>query len=185
MTRNILAIDDEPHMLRLLERIITEKTAYSIFTTSSPLEVPDLLEKNTYNLIITDLKMPGLDGLDILRLLKEKGRPEVVIIITAFGAMETAVEALSLGVFDYMTKPFRKEQILFTIERAMRCQLIKQESTRLSAIFEREPYDEARRSFEREYVHRLAQRVGSDRAAMARRSGLSVETIAATLKEEG
>jgi DNA-binding NtrC family response regulator len=177
MTRSILAIDDEPDMLRLLDRIVTEKTAYSISTTSSPLEVPDILEKNTYNLIITDLKMPGLDGLDILRLVREKGRPEEVVIITAFGAMDSALEALSLGVFDYITKPFKKEQILFTIERAMRCQQMKLEWAELSAICEKEPYEEARRSFEREYVRRLAARTGFDHTAMARRSGLPVEAI--------
>lgn len=184
MTRNILVIDDEPHMLMLLERIITERTAYGVTTTNSPLEVPDLLYRNAYDLIISDLKMPGMDGLDILRLVMERERPEEVVIITAFGAMDTAREAMSLGVFDYITKPFKKEQILFTIDRAMRCQRIKQESIRLSAIFEREPYEEARRSFEREYVRRLAARTGPDLEAVAERSGLPVENVTAALKEE-
>lgn len=184
MTQSILAIDDEPHMLRLLERIITEKTSYSVSTTNNPLEVPGLLEKNTYNLIISDLKMPGMDGLDILRLLKEKNRPEEMIIITAFGSLETAIEALSLGVFDYITKPFKKEQIIFTMDRAMRWQQLKQEAAKLSAIFDKEPYDEARRDFEREYVIRLAKRAGCGRSAMAERSGLPDDVIAAALEKE-
>jgi two-component system response regulator PilR (NtrC family) len=103
MTQRILAVDDELHMLTLLERIITEKTPYQIVTTNNALEVPALLEKSQFDLIITDLKMPGLDGMDILRLVREQGRPEEVIIITAFGSLESAIEALSRKVFDYIT----------------------------------------------------------------------------------
>ena len=66
MKQTILSVDDEPHMLKLLERIITEKTPYHVTTTSNSLEVPELLKQNTYDLILTDLKMPGLDGMDIL-----------------------------------------------------------------------------------------------------------------------
>ena len=58
MTQTILSVDDEPHMLKLLERIITEKTAYRITTTNNSLEVPELLKQNTYDLILADLKMP-------------------------------------------------------------------------------------------------------------------------------
>ena len=88
MKQHILAIDDELDMLKLLERIITEKTPYRITTTNNSLEVEQLLEQTQFDLIITDLKMPGLDGMDVLRLVKEKKRYEEVIILTAFGSME-------------------------------------------------------------------------------------------------
>jgi len=184
MKQHILAIDDELDMLKLLERIITEKTPYRITTTNNSLEVKQLLEETQFDLIITDLKMPGMDGMDVLRLVKEKKRYEEVIILTAFGSMESAIKALSLGVFDYITKPFKKEQIIYTLERAMRWQKLKKEAAQMEDIFAREPYDEAYKEFEREYVRRLAKRAGEDKNVMAERSGLPVETLAAAMNAE-
>lgn len=183
MTQRILAVDDEVHMLRLLERIISEKTPYSIVTTNSSLEVPKLLEQGTFDLILTDLKMPGIDGLDILRRVKEQGRGEEIVILTAFGSLETAIEALSNDVFDYITKPFKKEQILFTVNKAMRWQRLKREAAALAALLEPEPYAEAEQAFRAEYLRRLAERCAGDRAMMAHRSGLPGEEIARYLRD--
>lgn len=183
MAQQILAVDDEPHMLKLLERIILDKTSYRMTTTSNSLEVPEILEKEAFDLIISDLKMPGLDGLDLLRWIKERNRDEELIIITAFGSLETAVEALSLGVFDYITKPFKREQIIYTVDRGMRWQKLKREAKRSSRVFCREPFEDARRAFEAEYVRRLAERCNQDEQAMAQRSGLSAEAITAALRD--
>ncbi len=183
MQQTILAVDDEPHMLKLMERIITEKTPYQITTTSNSLEVPEILEKSQFDLIIMDLKMPGMDGLDLLRLVKEKERFEEVVIITAFGSLETAIEALSLGVFDYITKPFKKEQIIFTINRVMRWQQMRREATRMEGMFNQEPCEKAREAFEREYVVRLLQRCDGDPKVAAERSGLPLERVV-SLQEE-
>ncbi len=181
MKQRILAIDDEPHMLKLLQRIITEKTDYDITPTNNPLEVEGILAEQEFDVIITDLKMPGLDGMDILRMVREKNRFEQVIMITAFGSLDTAVEALSQGVFDYITKPFKKEQIVFTIDRAMRWQRVKRDAARLAAVFDREPYDEALKAFQREYVRRLADRCDADQKAMAEHSGLPLDRIGALM----
>jgi DNA-binding NtrC family response regulator len=178
MKQRILAVDDEPHMLLLLERIIGEKTPYGIVTTNSPLEVPGLLERERFDLVITDLKMPGVDGLDILRTIRAKDRFEQVIIITAFGSLESAIEAMSQGVFDYITKPFKKEQIIFTVDRAMRWQEVKREMMRLEDVFALEPCGAAEEAFRREYVQRLALRCGGDLAAVARRAALPLDTVA-------
>jgi DNA-binding NtrC family response regulator len=177
MKQQILALDDEIDMLKLLERIINERTPYRIVTTNNVLELPGLLEQSRFDLIITDLKMPGMDGMDVLRFVKAQGRPEEVIIITAFGSLDTAVEALSLGVFDYITKPFKKEQIIFTVDRAMRWQRMKAEAAGMTAVFDREPYTDALRAFEREYVRRLRERCGGNRAAMLERSGLDPAAV--------
>ena len=71
MEQRILAVDDEPHMLKLMERIITEKTPYRIRTTSNSLEVPEILEKNRFDLIIVDLKMPGMDGIETAKKIRD------------------------------------------------------------------------------------------------------------------
>jgi DNA-binding NtrC family response regulator len=183
MEQRILAVDDEPHMLQLLERIVKEKTPYHITTTSNSLMVPKMLEETRYDLIISDLKMPGLDGLDLLRMIRENHRSEELIIITAFGSLETAVEAMSQGVFDYITKPFKKEQILFTIDRGMRWQKLKRESLRMQKVFLMEPYDKASRAFLREYVRTLARRTGGNEQEVTARSGLAAEVIAEVLRE--
>jgi DNA-binding NtrC family response regulator len=184
VTQRILAVDDEVHMLRLLERIITEKTPYPIVTTNSPLEVARLLEEQRFDLILTDLKMPGMDGIDILRAVKERGRGEEVVILTAFGSLETAIEALSNDVFDYITKPFKKEQILFTVHKAMRWQRLRREAEAVAALFEREPYPHAERAFRAEYLRRLAARCEGDPSAVAVRSGLSPEQVAESLRPQ-
>ena len=180
--QKILVIDDEPHMLKLMERIITEKTAYQIICTSNPLEAPQILEGEQFDLLITDLRMPGMDGMDILRYIQENNRWEKVIIMTAFGSLDTALEALAHGVYDYITKPFKKEQIIFTINRAMRWQSIKRETMQMSAVFDRYPYEEALGEFRQEYIRQLAIRFGEDVTAMAERSGLSAEEISSILK---
>lgn len=181
MKQRILAVDDELHMLKLLERIITEKTPYQITVTNNGLEVPRLLDQTRFDLIVTDLKMPGMDGMDILRFVKDQGRSEEVIMITAFGSLESATEALSKGVFDYITKPFKKEQIIFTVDRAMRWQRMRREVARIAAIFALEPYQQARAAFEEEYIRQVTERCGGDQGMASQRSGLSVETVAAVL----
>lgn len=173
MTQHILAVDDEPHMLKLLERIVEEKTPYRITTTSNSLEVPGLLERHAFDVVVTDLKMPGMDGLDVLQTVRERGRGEQVIIITAFGTLDSAMTALSSGVFDYIIKPFKKEAFLFSLHRAMRWVQKQREVEGLQAIFETEPYEEAREAFDREYVRRLRQRASGDVAALAERSGMN------------
>jgi DNA-binding NtrC family response regulator len=182
MIQKILAVDDEPHMLKLLERIIKEKTAFNIMTINNSLEIPSVLEQNQFDLIITDLKMPGMDGLDVLRYIKEKKYEAEVIIITAFGSLESAIEALSHGVFDYITKPFKKEQIIYTVDRALRFQGMKKEIAGLAGIFNMEPYSAALKSFEKEYIQRLASKIGDDINILAEHSGLSRDIILSILQ---
>ncbi|MCP4633725.1 MAG: response regulator [candidate division Zixibacteria bacterium] len=175
MSQRILAIDDEPHMLILLERIIGEKTEYKITTLGNSLEVPELLKEQKFDLIVTDLKMPGMDGLDILKHIKDTKRSEEVIIMTAFGSLNTALDALNEGVFDYITKPFKKERIILTIDRAMKWQRLKKASLRMADIFDFEPFSVALENFKEEYIRRLSLRSEGDEDEMIKRSGLTTE----------
>lgn len=177
MMQNILAVDDEPDLLRLLDRIISEKTPYRIITTNNSLEVPKILDENEFDIVITDLKMPGMDGLDILKYIKEKKRFEQVIMITAFGTLDTAMEALANGVFDYITKPFRKEQIIFTIDRAMKFQKTTRDFANISKIFEVEPYTMALDAFNQEYVKRLLGKYNGDIGLISGNTGLPADII--------
>lgn len=181
--QRILAVDDEPHMLKLLERIITEKTPYEVVSTNSSLEAVDMLEKESFDLIITDLKMPGMDGMDILKMIKDKKRREEVIMITAFGSLESAIEALSIGVFDYITKPFKKEQIIYTVDRAMKWQRMKDDSVQFRGILSLSPFDAAVMEFKKKYVEYYARELGKSPEAIAEQSGISVEEIRKIVEE--
>ena len=116
----ILAVDDELDMLALLKMIIEGYSEHQVMTTNNPLEAAELVEKEQFDLLLTDLKMPGLDGMELLNLAKKKDEDALVMVITAYGSLESAEEAMAKGAFDFITKPFRKEQILLAIDKAMR-----------------------------------------------------------------
>jgi len=119
MPERILVVDDEPNMLRLLKTILMDKTGYEVTTTNNPLEVSKLLQESTYDLVVTDLKMPLVDGIDLIGIVKNIEAAMPIIVITAYGTIETAEEAIQKGAYDFITKPFRKETILITIKRAL------------------------------------------------------------------
>ena len=133
MAEKILIVDDEPDMLKLLSMIIREKTSYEVTTTNNPVEALDLAQKNPFDLVITDLKMPGLDGIELLDAVKQVDTDMPIIIITAYSSVEAAAEAIQKGGFDFITKPFRKEQILFTIDKAMKWLKVQRENKSLKA----------------------------------------------------
>lgn len=119
MTERILVIDDEPNMLRLLKTILMGKTGYEVATTNNPLEVGKLLQEATFDVVIADLKMPVVDGMDLVDIIKKIDVNLPIIIITAYGTSEIAKEAVLKGAYDFITKPFRKETILISIKRAL------------------------------------------------------------------
>jgi DNA-binding NtrC family response regulator len=128
MPEKLLIVDDEPDMLKLLSMIIREKTHYEAVTTNNPLEALELAKKGGFDLVITDLKMPGLDGIELLEAIRRLDEDMPVIFITAYGSVESAIETMQKGGFDFITKPFKKEQILFTIEKAVKFAALKREN---------------------------------------------------------
>jgi DNA-binding NtrC family response regulator len=118
----ILAVDDELDMLALLKMIIEGYTDHKVTATNNPVEAVALLEQDRFDLVLTDLKMPGLDGMEVLSRAKKQDEDVQVMMITAYGSLESAEEAVSKGAFDFITKPFRKEQILVAVDKALRWQ---------------------------------------------------------------
>lgn len=116
----ILAVDDEMDMLALLKMIIEGYSDHQVTVTNNPMEASELLGKETFDLVLTDLKMPGMDGMELLAQAKKRDEDALVLVITAYGSLESAEEAMTKGAFDFITKPFRKEQILLAIDKAMR-----------------------------------------------------------------
>jgi len=131
MTERILVIDDELDMLMLIRMIIEDSTDYEVETTNNPSEGLKMLAERDYDLVITDLKMPGMDGLEVSEELW-KIRPDIpVIIITAYGSPEAADEALKKGVADFITKPFRKDTMVFTMNRVLELARVRRENLEL------------------------------------------------------
>jgi DNA-binding NtrC family response regulator len=131
MPGRILIVDDEKDMLALLKRIISEETEHEVITETDPVHALELFKEKAFDLVITDLKMPKMDGIKLLESIK-KVTPDVsVVILTAFATIETAVEAIRKGAYDYITKPFRRERILLTVEKVMKWQEMVRENLSL------------------------------------------------------
>ena len=133
MPANILVVDDEPDMLKLLSMIIKEKTRHKIVTTNNPLEALEIIKQGGIDLLIADLKMPGLDGSELLEAVKAVDQNIPVVIMTAFATEEAATETIEKGGFDFIIKPFRKEQILSAIDKALKWTEIQKENRELRA----------------------------------------------------
>ena len=137
MLERILVIDDELDMLMLLRMIIENNTDYEVETTNNPSEALKMVMKNDYDLVISDLKMPGMDGLELFDEVKGMKPDLPLIIITAYGSLETADEAMKMGVADFITKPFRKDSILFTINRVLELARVRRENIELKKKLEK------------------------------------------------
>jgi DNA-binding NtrC family response regulator len=137
MAEKILVIDDEPDILALLRMIIEENTDYEVRTTNNPSQGLKMFVETDFDLVITDLKMPGMDGLELVQEFEDINADVPIIIITAYGTVETADEALKKGVFDFIAKPFSKNNILFTIKRTLELGRVRRENLELKKRLEK------------------------------------------------
>jgi DNA-binding NtrC family response regulator len=141
MPGRILIVDDEKDMLALLRRMITEERDFEVITESDPNRALERFRAELAELVITDLKMPGMDGIALLEAIKKLQPKTAVIVLTAFATIETAVEATRKGAFDYITKPFRQERLLLTVDKAMQWQAMVRENLALrQALAEKEGF---------------------------------------------
>ncbi|MCD4719903.1 MAG: sigma-54 dependent transcriptional regulator [Desulfobacula sp.] len=131
MNGRILIVDDEKDMLTLLDRIISEDTHYKIVTESNPEKAIKIFRKEDFDLVMTDLKMPEMSGISLMEKIQEIRSDVSVIILTAYATIETAVEATQKGADDYLTKPFRRERLLITLDKVMNWQRIIRENKKL------------------------------------------------------
>ena len=107
---DILIVDDEMGFCELVQGILARE-GHHVDTTTSGHEALKLLTENTYDIVYTDLKMPEIDGLKLLKSIKAIDENIIVLMTTAYGTIETAVEAMKYGAYDYITKPFQKDEI--------------------------------------------------------------------------
>lgn len=137
MKGRILIVDDEKDMLTLLDRIISEDTHYTAVTETNPEKAIEIFQKEDFDLVMTDLKMPGMSGITLMEKIKKIRSDVSVIILTAYATIDTAVEATQKGASDYLTKPFRRERLLVTLDKVMKWQGVIRENTRLRKALEK------------------------------------------------
>ncbi|MGD8366763.1 MAG: sigma-54 dependent transcriptional regulator [Desulfobacterales bacterium] len=131
MERSILIVDDEPDMLQLLKRSLTPDLNCLIETAASAKAALSALEKERFDLVLADIKMPEMDGLQLLEQIKGRQPELTVVMMTAFGQIDTAVTAMKSGAYDFITKPFDHEALVVRLEKALERSSLLQENLRL------------------------------------------------------
>jgi two-component system NtrC family response regulator len=130
MNPKILVIDDDTSLRRVLEYNLQE-AGYDVITAASGEAGLRSFAVEMPALVITDMKMPGMDGMQVLKTIKERSPETLVIVITAFGTVDIAVEAMKAGAYDYITKPFNRDELRLTVAKALQFRGMAVENRRL------------------------------------------------------
>lgn len=131
----ILLVDDEP-LMRLSMVDALEAIGYDVHAAASGTEGIEAIRQKRFDLVITDLRLPGADGLTVLKEAKDKAPETEVVVITAHGSVDTAVGAMKLGAIDYLTKPFQMDELLLIVERIGHVVVLRRENQDLKAVLE-------------------------------------------------
>jgi len=123
----ILVVDDEEKMRRLLEMAL-RGMGHEVIQASDGSEALERLAEEPADLVLTDLRMPGLDGIGLLRALRERGQELPVVVLTAYGTVESAVEAMKLGAVDYIIRPFEMSTVELAVTRALAMDVVQREN---------------------------------------------------------
>jgi DNA-binding NtrC family response regulator len=181
MNFSILLVDDEESQREPIKGFL-QKKGYTVYPASSFDQAKHLFKENLIDLVITDFKLKGKTGLDVLKEVKSSNPLIPVVIMTAFGTIEDAVNLMKLGAFDYLLKPIELEELLFTIEKVKELSNLKSENKQLrEQLVEKFSFDSIiSSSGEMESIINLAGRVADSKATVLIRgeSGTGKELIA-------
>ncbi len=129
MKEKILVVEDDPHARAALWEIL--KKDYAVTTLEDGEKAVEAMKKDNFTIIITDMKLPGMNGMQVLKKAREVTPDSVLIVITGYGTIEGAVQAMKKGAYHYLTKPFRIDDILLEVERALEYYHLKRENSHL------------------------------------------------------
>lgn len=130
MTNTVLLIDDDESLRRVTEFTLSE-AGYRVLTASNGEEGLHLFSRETPPVVVTDIQMPGMSGYEVLKRIKAEAPETLVIVITAYGTVEKAVEAMKLGAYDYLTKPFSRDELRLVVAKAFSFCGLQEENVRL------------------------------------------------------
>jgi len=136
MTRRILVVDDEESIRRVLQFRLDQE-GYPVDVAEDAQQAIEFLNRQPYALVISDVRMPGMSGIDLLHKIRAAYPATEVVLLTAFGAIESAVAAMKQGAFDYLTKPIEADELFLVVQRALERRALTLEVQSLRAAFER------------------------------------------------
>ncbi|APG28904.1 histidine kinase [Syntrophotalea acetylenivorans] len=128
--KKVLVVDDETSVRHML-RLVLEGAGYEMCEAGSGTEALQFLQDNSFDIILSDIRMPELDGLGLLQQIKELGVDSMVIMMSAYGSVDTAVECLKHGAYDYISKPFKPDEVILTLRKAEERIRLQRENVRL------------------------------------------------------
>lgn len=134
----VLVVDDEENIRHMLT-LVLKKAGYAVRTVDNAQAGLDALMSEPWDMVLSDIRMPGMTGHDLLDTLRERGMEATVIMMSAYGDRDTALEAIKRGAYDYISKPFKKDEVLLTLRKAEERERLRRENVRLR--------EETRRSF--------------------------------------
>lgn len=129
-TVSILVVDDEKGLLEIFRKIL-EKEGYAVTTAENGQTAISLLKNNPYDIVFSDLRMPGVDGLELFRWIHRNTPETTVVIVTAFGTVESAIETLKSGAYDYLIKPVKIDELRLLVKRILEHRQLKSENLEL------------------------------------------------------
>ena len=126
----ILVVDDEPNYLIVLSELLKDE-GFEVFSAQNGKKAFDIVLNTDLDLVITDMQMPVMDGLELIKAVKSYNKDLPIIMITAYGEVEKAVKAMQAGAFNYLTKPFENDELVISIKKAIEHYLLAKENKRL------------------------------------------------------
>ncbi|RME14726.1 MAG: sigma-54-dependent Fis family transcriptional regulator [Bdellovibrio sp.] len=135
MKAKILVVDDEESIREFLD-IMLSKEGYEVTCAEDGQKALDLFKKKSFDMVISDLQMPNMTGIELLKEVKSQSPDTLFMMITAFGTTETAVEAMKLGAYDYITKPFKIDEVRINVANALRSKNLEVENRSLKRVLE-------------------------------------------------
>jgi DNA-binding NtrC family response regulator len=180
----VLVVDDEGIVQEVLATLLSRR-GFEVATSGSAEEALEALAVQAYDVVLLDLMLPGADGLSALRTIRERYPDQSVIMMTAFASVESAVEAMKNGAFHYITKPFKNDEVLLLVDKAIETRRLRDENRRLRrALLERNRFEQiVGKSRVMHDVFRLVEQVAPSRSTVLVQgeSGTGKELIAHAL----
>lgn len=193
----ILVVDDKENMLLLVKKILAAH--HDVTTVGTGAEALALLRIGPFDLVLTDVRMPDIDGFDLTRSIKEQHPTTEVVMMTGYASIEAAVEAIRLGAYDYIAKPFDPDDVMLVVARALERKSIRDQAPQHGAPAPSRPGDQpdllqmsykdavnrAREQISRDYLVALLQTFGGNITRAAERAGMERESLHRLLKKYG
>ena len=118
-TYNILIVDDEQSVVFLLKEELSEMEKYNVTIAYDGAEAINILQSQPFDVVLLDVKMPRVSGIEVLKYIREQHPTTIVLMLTNFADVKTAIETMKLGAYDFVSKPYEREELLATIDRAL------------------------------------------------------------------